>query len=151
MSNKNNKPWETEPDHLAGTFSGINYNIKRAHLELGFLCGYITIPKNNPLAKANHYDDNILNHIPTHGGLTYSNIEENGDLTIGFDCGHCGDLSPGLIKMLGKSYNERLHKNDIYRDIEYVKDICKQACWIIAGNTLDGEINKALYERYSKQ
>ena len=59
-----------------------------------------------------------------HGGLTYSS-KKAGDGTglegwwFGFDCGHAGDLSPGLSKYHDPGPNET------YRTIEYVRNEAK--------------------------
>jgi hypothetical protein len=56
--------------------------------------------------------------LKAHGGITWTGTMHNDDAGlwwIGFDTGHCDDLSPGL-KVMG------IHlQHQIYRDIDYVK------------------------------
>lgn len=64
------------------------------NIGLGFLCGYVSIPKSfKEFGK--HYND--LDYS-VHGGLTFSESSlPNGTQTgwvIGFDCGHYNDFAP---------------------------------------------------------
>lgn len=60
----------------------------------GFRCGYVGIPKDNPLYEI---DPKIFEcEIKCHGGISYIDNKLLGDdrediLWIGFDCGHAGD------------------------------------------------------------
>ena len=54
-----------------------------------------------------------------HGGITYSNtIDGEEGHWIGFDCSHCYDLSPGMIRHIGTDDVE-------YRNWSYVKAECE--------------------------
>jgi hypothetical protein len=65
-------------------------------------------------------EENFYN-IEVHGGVTYTGRREfkqqnyTADYVVGFDCGHAGDLAPGI-----KSFYE-----EVYRNIEYVSNECK--------------------------
>lgn len=64
----------------------------------------------------------IINGGITHGGVTYTGRREFeqpnyiADYVLGFDCVHAGDLVPAV-----KSF----HEKEVYRDIEYVTNECK--------------------------
>lgn len=63
--------------------------------------------------------------IAVHGGITFSaprnqlrdQPAERTKWTFGFDCGHAGDLQPGLLSMVS---NPSMFKGDSYRDRDYV-------------------------------
>ena len=80
------KEWFTEPATHDFFVEGYRCEIKR-HSSLGFLCGYIYIPKTHP-DFGKDYDDV---DVSVHGGLTYA---DSG--CFGFDCGHHGDLVPSM-------------------------------------------------------
>jgi len=75
-------------------------------------CGYVTIPKSFPL------DFKKEINLDCHGGVTYQDINTDGDLVVGFDCGHHGDLIPSLklndLKLL------IIDDFSTYRDKQYV-------------------------------
>jgi len=110
--NPKTNPWETEPDFLEFVDEGTGYRcfIQR-HPELKHLCGYVELPKKHKLYGETNVDNEFL-----------LNLDENSleisftvDFVVGFDCGHAGDLVPGV-----KSFHE-----EVYRDIEYVTNECK--------------------------
>ncbi len=93
-------------------YEWINKNI-HCHIQrnsyLGSWCGYIKIPNSFSM----NFNDIYLN---CHGGVTYQSSD--GDYTtIGFDCGHNGDLIPYMFldkyEMFGDGYS-------VYRNKEYV-------------------------------
>lgn len=53
--------------------------------------GYVILPKDHPFYGV-HYDE-INSFVEVHGGLTYSDYEENGHngWCVGFDTNHLGD------------------------------------------------------------
>jgi len=79
---------------------------------LGAWCGYTTIPKSFPI----DFDDEI--HLNCHGGVTYQSQDQNGDLVVGFDCAHVGDLVPKIMEFNSGFMFQR----DTYRDKQYVID-----------------------------
>ena len=78
-------------------------------------CGYIIIPKAFPL----DFEKEI--RLNCHGGITYQSINTDGDLVVGFDCAHNGDLVPKLLE-LGHTYLSFLGEDSTYRDKQYVID-----------------------------
>jgi hypothetical protein len=124
-------PWETEPVKATWLDVTTRYwlHIQRHH-SLGHLCGYIGIPQGHPWWRRS--DEQILmadNSSPeVHGGITYASHHKPGEAKgekdelwwIGFDCAHCGDLSPGMLK-----YDSRLDRDETYKDWDYVKAECE--------------------------
>ena len=123
-----NEPWKNEPDKLHWVDEATDLDCLIVRNDLGALCGYVGI------TKGNQYFEKEYNEVPVdvHGGLTYSAFcNEGGKIChvplpgrshrvwwLGFDCGHWGDLIPGMLK-----YGVNL--GDRYRDIEYVKKECR--------------------------
>ena len=98
----------------------------RCHMKRNTLkawCGYVTIPNSYPMdyqKESIDYPDlspiSTYLSIQVHGGVTYESEQENGDIIIGFDCAHSGDLCPGFYAY-GDHYTS---KSDVYRTKEYV-------------------------------
>jgi len=116
--NISKKPWETEPDFVEFIDEDTGYKcfIVR-HPELKHLCGYVELPKEHKL-----YDIFLEEEdFEVHGGVTYTGKREFeqpnyiADYVLGFDCGHAGDLVPGV----------KIFHEEVYRDIEYVTNECK--------------------------
>lgn len=80
----------------------------------GAWCGYTIIPKSFPL----DFEQEI--NLNCHGGVTYQSVNIDGDLVIGFDCSHHGDLIPGLLEF--NFYSFLSDESSVYRDKEYVYD-----------------------------
>jgi len=97
--------WIEEPDQVFFEYRGMKCKILRCE-HTGNLCGYICVNGNHPFT---HLDLALDIPIDTHGGITYAQNEEDG-YWIGFDCAHCGDFCPGIVK----SYE---YMNQILRDI----------------------------------
>jgi len=124
-------PWEKEPDK-------IQWEDKKTRLPclivrhpvLGHLCGYVGVSKKHPKF-GKGYDDQNVN---VHGGLTYASpcmhnichiVEEGEDDNVwwlGFDCGHLGDTSPGMMASMG---HLSFFKDGTYKNIDYVKNECQ--------------------------
>lgn len=130
-------PWDNEPDQVMFmSEAGYVCEILR-HPTLKHLCGYIFIPAGHPDCGKDYnelyeFDDNYVslngNDAPqVHGGWTYSHDggdEDGGRYTkFGFDCGHAGDLSPGLREITG----ERKDLGEVYRDIAFVTEQLENA------------------------
>ena len=128
--NPKTNPYETEPDFFEFVDEDTGYKcfIQR-HPELKHLCGYVELPEKHKLYGETNVDNEFLLNLDVHGGVTYANakrikryenvlifsIDEYVPYVVGFDCGHAGDLVPGV-----KSFHE-----EMYRDIEYVTNECK--------------------------
>jgi hypothetical protein len=82
---------------------------------LGHLCGYVVVPKENPIYGL------LYNQIPiaVHGGITYASHEDD-EFYIGFDCAHLGDVVPGISRDIPLISFERGYEK--YRDLSYVKN-----------------------------
>jgi hypothetical protein len=118
------RPWESEPDLEEWTdyATGYKCRIKRhpTHLHLN---GYVGIPPSHR-AFGVGYDDA---DAPVHGGLTYSDQQEDGYWWFGFDTSHTGDLNIGVILSLLEIHYTRddlmdYHLRGEYRDFAYVKN-----------------------------
>lgn len=74
--------------------SDSKYLIAVAVNDLGYRCGYVGVPKGDPLYGM-QYDDEIFDSVDAHGGLNFSDTRKfvtSDDLWFfGFDCGHYGD------------------------------------------------------------
>lgn len=109
-----------EPDHLEwiDDETGLLCEIKR-NMRLGNLCGYVTVPNLNGIC-----DDDYCDHlgIQVHGGITFS-MKKDGGHVFGFDCAHSGDLIP-VVEM--KKIMLGIDSYGTYRNIEYVKNECKE-------------------------
>lgn len=129
------KPWKNEPDYLEGSYGDVPWFIVRT--SLGHLCGYIVVPKHHPWYSV---DVMLTVDIDVHGGVTWESEHFPGitgedtlgerarEITqrfpgkfIGFDCGHYGDLIPGMLRIGHIPFAD-----EIYRDINYVREECER-------------------------
>ena len=81
---------------------------------MGSWCGYVVIPKTFPI----DFEQEI--NLNCHGVVTYQSTNDSGDLVVGFDCSHHGDLVPKLLELEGILINDK--DISIYRDKQYVID-----------------------------
>lgn len=108
--------WETEPNQRDFEHAGFQCHIMRTR-RMGHLCGYVDVPEGHPWYGLG-YD--AITGVDVHGGLTYARATDN-VWRIGFDCGHAGDLIPGMVELYGpRDYG------DIYRTIGYVEAECRK-------------------------
>jgi len=117
---------------------------KNDHLFGGHWCGYIIIPPDHPWhGKEAFSEKNPYSDLDIHGGITHSGFDHiRPGFSIGFDCGHLGDLTPSMIEIYQKIDKDMPKKfqeareilrnksqgwflNHVYRDIEYVKQECR--------------------------
>lgn len=77
--------------------------------DLGYRCGYVGVPKGDPLYGM-QYDDEIFDSVDAHGGLNFSDTRKfvtTDDIWFfGFDCGHCGDAVDKMTEE-GKAHLNR--------------------------------------------
>ncbi len=99
-------PWDTETEDKA-EFSHGGFPCLLVRGPAGAWCGYVGVPPGH-YAHGKGYDDDSLDHVRVHGGLTYSDgcqvggrichvpaLGEPDDVWwLGFDCNHSGDVSP---------------------------------------------------------
>ena len=108
--------WDGEPDRVnLGLRAGLPCMIRRS--DLGSWCGYVGVPATHP-AWGHHYD---LVDVSAHGGLTYADFIDDRDLPenhwwLGFDCGHAGDIIPGMPLMTNIPHP----RGDTYKNRAYV-------------------------------
>lgn len=121
-----NGPWMHEPDKMQWIDDATELDcliVRNPHF--GFLCGYVGVPKSHSL-HGRHYEDVDAD---VHGALTFASPCETDDHArichipepgrpddvwwLGFDCGHCDDMSPTLEKWY-------FLVPQIYKDLDYV-------------------------------
>lgn len=111
-------PWDDEPDADDFEACGLKCAMRR-HPVMGHWCGYVGVPKDHTCFGKHK---NELPDLDVHGGLTYSGEGIAGNVGrwwFGFDCGHYGDLLPGL--------NDKYHRHhETYRDYSYVRAECER-------------------------
>jgi hypothetical protein len=85
---------------------------------LGFLNGYVAVPRGHPLF-GKDYDDPVVSRFQVHGGITFAGylagymLSDKDDLWwFGFDGAHAGDYVPFAGSCMERS---------IYRDMEYMR------------------------------
>lgn len=78
--------------------------------DLGYRCGYVGVPKKDPLYGMSYDDEKIFDAVCVHYGLTFSGTRDfitPDDLWFfGFDCGHIGDAID-ITTAEGKAYFDR--------------------------------------------
>lgn len=124
--------WHSEPDKVqfADATTGLPCLIVRG--KAGALCGYVGVAEGHPLYGVQYSDDSVS--LDAHGGITYSDFcfgdpeghtichvagdgEPDKVWWFGFDCLHLYDRVP--------KWSDNDH-GDAYRDIDYVKNECRQ-------------------------
>ena len=140
--------WVDEPDKAQWTDQATGLPCLAKRNRSGAWCGYVGIPAGHPLHGLDH-DDDRLEGVEVHGGLTYADGCQEDDRPIeerichipgpgepdnvwwfGFDCGHSMDLSPALearTRQLGLSmpeYSMPEWMQSHYRTFGYVRDEC---------------------------
>lgn len=112
---------KSEGDYKQFTYGGYDCEIKR-NPSLLHLCGYIKLDKTHPLHSV---DYNVIENwypgLPAHGGLTYSNFDEDGNWVIGYDCAHYEDWANmggalNLFEFSGEGLGGAIGE---YRTMEY--------------------------------
>lgn len=105
------EPNEHEWDHI-----GYKCSIQR-HPQMLTLCGYVCVPKGHPWHGV-HYDQI---DVDVHGGLTFSELTENGFWIIGFDWGHLRDWYHSPYRSLVPLPQLPTTLKGTYRDFPTVK------------------------------
>jgi hypothetical protein len=113
------KEWENEPNWLEFEHAGLNCLVVRDSA-LKHLNGYVCVPEGHPYYGKRHKDVNVS----AHRGLSFSaqfwdEVEERwkDGWWFGFDCEQPGDLVPAKGNQT---------ENDVYRNIDYVKNEVKK-------------------------
>jgi hypothetical protein len=139
------RPWENEPDN-AEWENEVGYKCRIVRNEItGVLLGYVGIPKEHKfwgLGHEGHNDevDDISYHV--HGGLTYSDMGDDGYWYFGFDTNHGDDFAPKMVEY----WFERGYKD---LQMKY-SDSMKYKTWEFVDNEIHW-LGKRLwaYEQYS--
>lgn len=145
-------PWHDEPDKLQWKDETTGYPCLIVRNPVGALCGYVGVSDTHPFFEHHYWSgfdepDTPIDNIQVHGGLTFADHCQEGDECetichipepgesdhvwwFGFDCAHCGDLSPMIEARDRKRYEET--KDPLwlpittlgieYRTLDYVKE-----------------------------
>ena len=74
-------------------YKGLQYYVLPSFIKMnhvGWGNGYVILPPDHQLHGIDYYD--IDNHVMVHGGLTYSQFDNNNNWVVGFDTGHFNSL-----------------------------------------------------------
>lgn len=105
--------WQLEPDDVKFDYRGYSCKVKR-NPTLGFLCGYVVIPKNNKFYNV-RFTNSICDDLRVWGGVTYGEQGKDGLYRLGFDCAHFNDVVPYLDNVVTS------HPEQTYKDVDFVK------------------------------
>lgn len=133
-------PWQDEPDKAQYQDEVTGYPCLIVRNFLGALCGYVGVNKGHP-AYGREYDDELLQGIYIHGGLSFAGGCQKGEESraichlpepgepddvywFGFDASHAGDWSPNASFMAYPSevVSQAGRGQDVYRDLSYVRE-----------------------------
>jgi hypothetical protein len=123
------RPWENEPDHAEWVQEPSGYKCRiRRNEGTGTLCGYVGISKEHRFWGASYEDDELRDiGDNVHGGITYSQQEDDGWWYFGFDTAHAEDFAPKIVEVLLRSNHSleergfRFHDCMEYRTWEFVE------------------------------
>ncbi len=90
-------------------------NVIECHIQrnkMGVWCGYTIIPNSFPRVASE-----LSSEILVHGGITYESKDDDGNIKVGFDCGHFDDFVPLMLNIPGVS---DITFSGEYRNKEYV-------------------------------
>lgn len=140
--------WVYEPDLVKFEQSGMQCIIKRcvgmqrgdSSASGGHFCGYCVLEEDHPLYKCTwgkwptEIDDAV------HGGITFSDFNDEYGFLIGFDCAHAWDISPGTQKTIDslstltgrKRFTLPLNMRPFYKDILFVMQNCQQLAEVLS-------------------
>ena len=97
------RPWESEPDTAEWYDARTGYKCRiERQKSSGTLCGYVGVFKGHPVWGVNYNDADWENSISVHGGLTFSDTDDNEVHWFGFDTAHFGDFCPGIVESMLK-------------------------------------------------
>lgn len=135
--------WVYEPDRVDFTYRGIKcyivracYKEKKYTMQMGHLCGYITIPKDHPWHGKAYEDIDV----GVHWGLTFADFNKNEEFEIGFDCAHLYDLIPGTVALMRNIYEKTGESRSVHPDerISYKNvDFCIEQCKSLVDQLLE--------------
>lgn len=127
-------PWEIEPDRIE--WRGKDSKLPRLALRgpLGSWCGYVGVPEGHPLHGRKAWgtgagdDENTsaVDALIVHGGITYADacagnichVPREGEADhvwwFGFDCGHAGDIIPGMQQLSFARQRRKAYRGTAY-------------------------------------
>jgi len=121
-------PWDSEPDNIQWQDEATGLPCLIVRNRLGSWCGYVGVTEEHP-AFRKEYDDEAVQNLEVHGGLTFADTCQTDDKEhgvchipspgesdrvwwLGFDCLHAGNTAPGMREFPGLS--------EVYRDQAFV-------------------------------
>lgn len=120
-------PWDGEPDRVEWRARGLACLMVRG--DLGQWCGYVGLPPGHPWRALDQASIDAA--ADAHGGITYGpeacagricHVPRPGEVDdvrwIGFDCAHCFDAVPGLMRW--RHGHRALLPGEAYRDVAFV-------------------------------
>ena len=110
--------WDKECDDFYFTYRRVHCFGRRS--VMGVWCGYVGVWRGHPWYEKG-YDDVAIDGA--HGGLTFAGRLHPGrghPWCLGFDCGHCGDDSPGVQGLIGERDLSFMPDDSAYRTMPYV-------------------------------
>lgn len=127
-------PWQSEPDRKLWRDPSTGLHcLAHRNMMFGHWCAYVAVPPGHP-AHGKEYD---AIDIEVHGGLTYGaecqghicHIPPKGEPDnvwwLGFDCGHCCDVSPASAKRDAlRGWTFSFDRESSYRTLSYVEEEC---------------------------
>lgn len=87
-------------------------------------CGYVEVPEGHPLHGI-ETDDDRINRLTVHGGVTWVDKMGAFEYCIGFDCNHGYDYTPYIYSIVNST-------PDQYRTKEYAEAECRRLAEQIA-------------------
>jgi len=129
-------PWQEEPDRLEWHYKGFPCLMVRNCIVTGAWCGYVAVPQGHAAFELG-YDDDRLDDLDVHGGLTYSDHcqgdichkplagESDNVWWLGFDCAHFSDWMPRLYTCLKHGPNRSEHywtMSEVKTEVENLAD-----------------------------
>ena len=114
-------PWFKDQlwDDKIRTYKGMKYFVMR--MSWGVWNGYVFLPKGHPLHGKTYMDNEEIEELNVHGGITY-NSSCGDNWVLGFDTSHINDHTPNNKCRTLKEFHRGIEK---YKTHEYVINECK--------------------------
>lgn len=110
------------------TFNHKGYECAVVLHDFGHFCGYIAIPKTNPILEVDT-ETEVEMSLSFHGGITYRGeafwLNDKSLVAWGFDCAHGGDFLPTHAFM-------SIDRKEAYDMQDYIKHYNKDRIWTVA-------------------
>lgn len=102
-----------EPDFYKFRYKGYTCLIKRMLSFSLHLCGYVILDEDNKLY-GKDYEEEVVENLEVHGGITFTEPIKEEKWMIGFDCAHYDDVCPETVALWGSD-------SGTYKDMWFVK------------------------------